>query len=546
MGIDPQKIKADYTFLSEESGKWELYFSLLRTTLSAVLKDFSNEEEILRALPIIKADSLKTAKNTFSVYLLGHAQYTQGCGRFVTDTLNTFLVPGSYTPVLLSRSARLIFEDQKKTPLIFIEYLLEMPEGSNKELLKINLPRVLRVLRLSILSARYARSFVQKKTISEVEEALLLQENIQDLFELSENSAKSQFISHIPKRFMQNDRLTHTAPHVSLVSKNYPIGRRSIFLEMHRFLALIPTHLQSKIPQRICIRILAFAYLFRKVVSMASTNDILPPYLFKVFPHSSPPKDTTKLGLLFTFSEPYLVAPISVHTLWRYCKKAIPSLVKSEDEWTVDKREDSTCCTFFIELSKETNLAFTKNEKAVLRTTLETSLPELFCGPSCKVQVDQPTQTNTSLDEVTRRIVESGRYNEELLHTYIEALTLKHILEPGVVDGVTRCYYMLYALLHENEEKLGLHISVQTMENMFLIAAVADTKMVYTKLKYLFKKYEKKDEAITSLFFIQNARQCAALFCRFTTTHSIQSLRQQLLIEVEHMQLEVEALVESM
>lgn len=541
MRFDPSDIEPDYTFPVDDRVKWDLYFSLLRTTVSSLLKEYENSHTAIRALPIVKADTLSSNAKTFSVYILAHAQYTLGAGRFITDALNTYLIPGKYTPILLSRSSRFILRQAKNTPIFFIEYLIQMPESADFEILKINLPKLLRSIRLTLCCARYTRRFIQKRRISEVEKELILHENIQDLFELSNKKARTPFFDHLPKRYIEELYKKEMSEYAtSLFAKEHTPFKQSIFLEVHHLISLIPLPIHQKYPQKTLIRILSFAYLFRKVISYANTELIIPHALCKLFPLQENGHHIHRWGLLLVIELPEFAIHFDQHSLFKVCQRLLPQLKKNTENSFIDSTCELRYKTIYIELNKEHFLPFAMREKQMFQQNILKEIDLYIQGLERTSERESDSIHNDLIERLQGELIEKGRYNGPLLTALIHSFSSSNILTEEWIDGLSRSYYMLYSLLDEDVAHSPFLSTAQTVEDIFIVAISTEDEKIYEKIAAILSE-QRHIPSVSTLNFQFESMYFSLLYFKYDNGNALISFRSTLLDQLQRLQGEIEA-----
>jgi|GEM_PF-4471336 len=541
MGFDPSAIEPDCTFPLDDKGKWDLYFSLLRTTLSSLLKEYGDTQTTLRALPIVKADSLTPTMNTFSLYVLTHAQYTQGSGRFITDALNTYLIPGKYTPILLSRSSRFVLKEAKGVPVFFTEYLIQLPEGADFEILKINLPKLMRNFRMTLSSVRYTRRLIQKRKISDIERELLVTENIQDLFELSNKKTNSPFFAHVPKRFIDElqKKESEELSNALLLNDSVPF-KRSIFGEMHRLISLLPLQIQHEYSQRLLIRMLSSAYLFRKVVSYTENAPHLPKALFKVFPVAEN-HVVHRCGLLLVITPPDHAIQFDHEGLFRVAQRLFPLLRKNRERSFTEVREGSSCKTIYIELAKEHLLLFTMQDIRKLKHNLEDELELYIKGMAQSRNAEVTSKREDLVTRLQSQLIEKGRYNDILLSELVHSFSTSKEIDDEWIDALGRSYYMFYSLLDEERTSSTFMTAAHTVEDVFVVAVATENPQIHDKVSLIMLSEKEASNAILSVGFQFETSYLSALFFRYKDSDDLKRFRGHLLERLQRLQVEIEA-----
>ena len=407
---------------SFKSGQdFDPYISFIEETIKKTLPlhllidilQISNEEQTRKAfarlnafLPLFVWSESEGNGYAICVNLLCVANFSHGVGRYISDTLSRWLLPGKFLNVCSVQSLNFKFTAFDQQNYYIHQAILETDDAKEYALIKTNLEDVIRFMRLGILSVKHARNVITLKKLTPQEKKALIQENISSIldrpskeFDLNVFDQMHHFLLKISAedKIMQiKDKFT------SFLEQKPNVFNYDIFYEIQHFVLLF--HDKFTAPRDIyhVSRLIAFQYLFRKSLISQTATEPNERYLSLKFLRTKIHTSTESknvVGILVGINV------LSEHDLFgeRHLVESLQQCVrkvrKVKDSFLVDRRAHDKIRLFYIEIEKEDGSFFSLEEMRTLRRRIPHELKTRF------EHVIHPIFMPRNEEEVMRNIV---------------------------------------------------------------------------------------------------------------------------------------------
>jgi hypothetical protein len=362
----------------------QLIHVVIPQTLFSEAKTSQHPEDILSAftrlqteLPFLTYTLQDQAPCTISFTVLCLEDFVLGVGRFISDMLSRWLIPGKQLTIDGNRSLSFHFVSYPQKAFHLMEYYIVISNETELSLVKKNIDSFRQELKLNIMSVYQARSILAKKKLSHAEKSALIQENISTLF-LQDNTHLDPTVfeemQNLLIKLSAEKKLSEVEENIAnLINKKPKTFDQDIFHSIHH--AALPfqdTFMAVHDPKHIS-RIIGWKYLFRKLITHAIVQE---PYLRHIhikFLKTKLSSSASVLGLLVTLNflheSERLDRQHVLEAIW-YC---IPDVQYIKDSFIADKREDKIR-SFYIEIEKNNASSFSLAELKELRKKLPLEL----------------------------------------------------------------------------------------------------------------------------------------------------------------------------
>lgn len=391
--MDNQLLKIKLYFDSPKDSKIALnyYVRSLEASLSQMIqidqtvnmKDEANRKaffnQITKQLPIISTSLGDSAPYIVSVKVLASSYYTHGMGRYVSDVVSRWLIPGKQFPLISVNSLAFEFVHNPGTGLFYHELLVQV--DSKKEFLsaKKNLETLKTLIRINILSVVHVRSIVDQKTLTLDQKKLIIQENIASLLGKSRNVEQTIFDQthqSLVKVLAEEKVLEIQQQIAPLLELRPQIFEREVFNELHETLLQFKEPFIAFRDSKHLTRIIAYMYLFRKTVS---NSTLLHPnqrhISLKVLKTklNTPPNLKSIVGIIVSLNMLRENEVFEERHLVKALQATLPFITKVEDSY-FETRRIGSIRNFYIEIKKRDHSPFTNQEISTIKQKLATEV----------------------------------------------------------------------------------------------------------------------------------------------------------------------------
>lgn len=222
---------------------------------------------LLQSLPILNPSEIGTS---FSITLLCPGLYTDGVGRYVSDTLSRWIIPGKNLSITGGMSLSFAFEKLPEHKFYFDHLLVSGYEEEEISTIRQNLPSLIEEMKLNIMAVYQARYVASLRSISLDQKNLLIRENLSKILNLPAEAAdRSLFdqMHHFLMKVSEEEKMGQVKRTIAQLMQIRPKSfDREVFYEMTHFTILFKEQFSSKRAARHISRVIALHYLFKKVL----------------------------------------------------------------------------------------------------------------------------------------------------------------------------------------------------------------------------------------------------------------------------------------
>jgi hypothetical protein len=408
MNDDSLKIRPLFSHDSDLKEEFELHAKALEQSLRKLIPasiiseapdpldkmaTFHFFNRVYEQLPLVS--SLFTSQEPYVICLkfLAQSKYTQGMGRFLSDMISMWLIPGKQLPLISVKSMAFEFAKYPWAGFFYHEILIQIESEKDFETSRSNLPHIIREIKLNIAAVQHARKLVAEKQLSQEQKAMLLQENLSSLLSKSNLATTHSIyddVHHFLVKIMAEERIGQIQEQIApLMDRKPQIFERNLFNDLNETLAILDDAFLANRKGRHITRIVAYLYLFKKTIFnltlLHSNQRHLSLKLFRL-QIGEPKRDPVfALGMILSINlirENELLEE-------RHLKKAIQSTLAGlyivEGSFYEPKRLGSVR-NFYIEFAKKNNTPFTSSEFLAIqqklslevKTRIETVINPIF------------------------------------------------------------------------------------------------------------------------------------------------------------------------
>lgn len=352
---------------------FQVYIEAAQKVIDSILPKEASLEEILSLLPIVKHSYSQRPPYTIAISVISPSAYTHGMGRYVTDMLSRWLIPGKQLPIIGGINLNFYFAGAPRHHFFLHHELASIEEG-DFELAKKNALDLLRELKINIQAVYHARYIVARKHLTLDQKQNLIQEHISSLLNLQCSDAERNIYDQMQgflNKLLAEEKLTEVKKNIAFLWHSRPkIFDRSVFYEMMHYTALFLDPFIAQRSSRHISRIIALQYLFKKILFLSIQK--LPQER-----HISVKVICTSLQ-----AKPILAILVAMNLLKeteRFDKKhlieaiqsCLPSSQYVPNSFLADKRDESIRF-FYLEI--ENASSFSREQIQLLRTHLSSEI----------------------------------------------------------------------------------------------------------------------------------------------------------------------------
>lgn len=369
---------------NEEDSEVFVFFSkFISLSLEKVLPDeFMRElrespsQEKLRAMvlglrkiqPLITWDDPDKAPCSIKMSLVCAAEFTAGIGRYFSDILSQWLIPGKFLNTSCAYGASIVFHCSSKQPFYFHQVYIDVADSNELIILKNNRHSLQKEIRLNILAVKHARQVISIKNLSAEQKRFMIKENIATSLNCSAKELDSSMFNLMHSLFLQLNA-EKKIPHIQLkftpfLKQKAKVFDRDIFEEIRYYSFLFGSRFIAARELRHLIRVVSLQYLFRKnlLYQLAKSPEkrhlnlkIFRAYLSSNLAPESKPV-LAIIGGINVLKESELFEERHILEAIRHC---LPHASKVENSFILDRRTHDPIRLFYLEIEKKDNTPFT-------------------------------------------------------------------------------------------------------------------------------------------------------------------------------------------
>jgi hypothetical protein len=410
-------IKAAFTAFNQ-GPDFRTFFLFIEETIAAIvpkeilaaLKTTSSSEAVHSSIQrfnhILPLLTWSESSSKICVSLICPADYTHGVGRYTTDVLCRWLIPGKFLPVLSTQALNFQFHAYPEQNFFFHQVLLDIENHADGDYARNHWSEVANTLKITILAVQHARQIVSNKILTTNQKKALIQENISSLIDRPskefDNNIFDQMhhflikLSAEEKIGMIRDKFSH------FLDQKPNSFDRDIFNEIQQFSMLFRDSFTGIRDLSHISRVISFQYLFRKTlfreVLAAPKERHLSLKFLRTHLHlrSGPKKVLALLIAINVLRENEFFEEKHILSALEHCLKTLRIV---PDSFIIDHRSQDRIRLFYLEVEKDNLEPITLEEVRFLKKQLPRELKGHF------ENVIHPVFMPRNEEEVMRNIV---------------------------------------------------------------------------------------------------------------------------------------------
>lgn len=429
---------------------------------------------LCQSIPIISAPIADEIPTSFTFKVLCFGDHTQGIGRFISDMLCKWLIPGKQLQIYGNRSFKFTFEKYENKDFFLSEQFMVIESKEDLQTIKENLPNFITELRLNILSVYHARYLTSIENLSQAQTTTIIQENLSTLIgkEKNKNSPSYNNMQQILNSLTEEKKLFQIKENIAnLLQKKPKDFDKNIFDSVHNVSLLFKGNFTAKRDPILVSRIIAFQHLFKKHLK---TNKIKKErqILVKIVKANYTSKKPT-IGIIIALNLFSDAERFEKFHLKASIKSCIDNIDFLKESYIVDKREDKSR-SYYIEIEKKTDTSFSLKELKEMKNKL-------------------PSEIKSRIENVMSPIFMPRNEEEVLRNLVLLSKQLKYVKDlPQVIISYSKqtlkdidFNVILVRILKDKTPPLKEFFSYS---QTFLKFHIEETKII----GYLKKKYQKE------------------------------------------------------
>lgn len=410
--------------------------------------------ELRKIQPIINWSDPDKAPCSIKMSLVCAAEFSVGIGRYFSDILSRWLIPGKFLNISCGYGASIIFHCSPKQPFYFHQIYIDVADNNELMILKNNRHNLQKEIRLNILAVKHARQVISIKNLSAEQKHFLIKENIATALNRSTKELDSSMFNLMHSLFLQLNAEKKISriqlKFTPFLKQKAKIFDRDIFEEIRYYSFLFGSRFTAARELRHLIRLVSFQYLFRKNLLYHLAKNPKKRHLslkiFRAYLSSNTTADQKPvlgiIGGINVLKESELFEERHILEAIRHC---LPHVSKVENSFILDRRTHDPIRLFYLEIEKKDNTPFTIDEIKELRKSLNRELKENI------ESIIHPVLMPRNEEEIMRNIVLLSRqlkyvndlpqvtisFNTQTKHQLIFTVILLRVLNSSSPDIIS-------------------------------------------------------------------------------------------------------------
>lgn len=226
-------------------------------------------QTLFTLLPVVlfEPQSPSFFPQAISVVSLYPAQFLHGVGTFVRDTLSRWLVPGQQLPIVGMTGLNFYFHPCPNLPFLFTQHLVGLDNEAVKMQVLHNIPAVSKELETAVMAVYQANRIIAMRGYTKAYQALLIEENWNQLFRRDDRNFFEQVQDLLEKRDSE-ERLKEVKKNLNRLLWARPKAiDRSIFHEIGPIVSLFEEKCPHVKNVKQMSRVVAHYYLLKKFIA---------------------------------------------------------------------------------------------------------------------------------------------------------------------------------------------------------------------------------------------------------------------------------------
>ncbi len=366
-------------------------------------------------LPIFQTTAPEEKNRLFTFTLMCRAELAHGAGRYISDTLSRWLIPGKMLPFSYAQSLCFHFSCAKDR-LYFINYVvLQVTNETDISIIRNNLSDLSSQIRLNIAAVRYARSIFALKQLPLEQKRTLVQDHLKSVIDRPSKTFDLNLFDQMEHFLMQ---LTEESKREQVkeqffknIDQQISLYERDIFHETDHFAKVFSKKFIATRTSRHIVRIISSQYLINKFLeheaSIAPHERHLALKFFRTTLQDPFKRQVLALIVGISFLKEYEL--FGERHIFNALQHALPGIKKIKDSYLFDRRWDRKIRLFYLEVEKENGAIFTTEEMQELKKRLYHGLKDGF------QTISHPIFMQRNEEEVMRYII---ILSQELKYTH--------------------------------------------------------------------------------------------------------------------------------
>lgn len=373
-----------------ESVKWLIYriippklFSLAQSieSLEEVEKIESFYKQLESLIPLSKGTQKKIeAPSTLSFVTLCQANYTHGVGRFLADIYSRWLIPGKQLNLVYVHSLAFAFQLRPSHGYFLHELFVKVENKKDLSLVYAHLPNIHKEIAINILAVQYARKVVSITNLSVEQKRIIIQENISSLLNRPSKETNNTIFDqmhHFFVKVLAEEKISSIKEQIAPLGELRPqIFERDMFHELQNFSLLLKDNFTALRDSKHLTRMIAYGYLFRKVISNLILSNPHVRHLVIKLLHTKILIDNELkkvVGVLIAINLLRENEIIGEKHLFKAIQSILPLAEKVPDTFIQDKNPNGQMRAIYVEVYKKEGF-FTKEEIQNLKQRLSNEI----------------------------------------------------------------------------------------------------------------------------------------------------------------------------
>lgn len=364
--------------------------------------------EIDLLLPLLRLDLPQIAPCTLNVIALFPAEFTGGIGRYFSDTLSHWLVPGKFINISASQSINFHFKAYPEQNYFLVQEFLDIHRKEDIKIIENTWEALRDEIRLNTLAVKHARNIISVKKLSSDQKKALIQENIASVIDRPTKAIDTNAFDHMHHLLLQvaaEDRLNKIKEQFLPSFEQRPKAfQRDIFNELKHFILLFGEKFTKSHTLHYVSRLISYQYLFRKSLEqIISSTPGMRHLSIKLIKNqlNRPHMQSNSRSVLGIFGAMNLQENevFEERHLFQAICQCLCNVNKVEHSFILDQRPHDPIRIFYIEIEKKEEHIFHRKEINHLQKNLPREIKE------CIESVIHPVFMPRNDEEIMRNIL---------------------------------------------------------------------------------------------------------------------------------------------
>lgn len=363
-------------------------YTFLPQALVEALEVQGSPEEIHRellafseALPLLEWNDPEEAPCTFSATFLGPEEYMQGAGRYLSDTLSKWLVPGKRLNISSVQALAFRFVAYPQRAFFFQQLFLDVVSQEDLTIIRQLRAALRNEIRTCTTAVRHARQIVTSKKLTSNQRRAVTASLASLLKSTSKRTAFDK-MHHLLFGLQGEERcLQIKDTTLPFLEKGSTIFDRDIFDEIRHFVLLFGEDFASRHGLSYISRLISHLYLFQKALQHEGTTPsarLLNLKLLKTrLAHSyKKAQGNAILGVLGTLNAINKNELFEERHIMNAIDHCLPDVRCIEGSFVLDRQRHTSSLLFYIEIEKKDGAPFSLSEIKRLQGNLPHEIKE--------------------------------------------------------------------------------------------------------------------------------------------------------------------------